>query len=105
MTKQNPEKYIPLDISLQFEDLDQLEKLETASEFKDILFESVAEALKFVAKSKDPKIELFKISNLDIIISLSKENYVKTLNNVIEYYTAKEEYIKCGELNKLKKKL
>lgn len=105
MAKKSPKTYVPLDISLHFDDLDQLEKLETTPEFKDILFESVVEALIFVSKSKDPKIALFRIPTLDMVITLSKENYNKVLENIIKHYTIKEEYNKCSELTKLKKKL
>lgn len=105
MAKKQSKIYVPLDISLQFDSLEQLEKLETTVEFKDILFESVIEALNFVSKTKDPKISLFRIPTLDMVIVLSKKNYNKILDNMIIYYTEKDNFQRCIELTKLKKKL
>jgi len=105
MANKEKQVYIPLDMALHFNNLDELDQLNTDQKFRELVYEEVIKAMEFVSVNKDIKIDLFNISNLDIMISLSKKNYIKVIDNMIKYYTKKENYTKCGELTKLKQKL
>ena len=103
--KKKIDKYEPLSIKLDSVTEEDLNKLRKNNEFKEIIYEEVIKVFEFTSKHNLPKSTLFIIPNLDLTVNVVKKNYKPIIDNILKYYTEKEDYNKCIELTKLKEKL
>lgn len=94
--------YKPLSINLDSLSDEDLRNLDKDNEFKELLYEEMIKVFEHTAKFNLPKSTLFNIHNLDITVSAKKDSYKPIIENIIKYYTLKEDYDKCIKLTKLK---
>jgi len=98
------QKFIPLDITLQFEHPDDLNETFKDEDLLGKIYEGVIMAIK-ARNKKSPKTTIMTLTNMDLMVSLQKKNYKKAVDKAIEFYTKKEDYNKCIELMNLKNEL
>ena len=95
---------IPLKITLNFDDVEDLEALKGSEEFLDLIYKAVVAALKQAIRKNKSECVLFNIVNLDLKIKIKKNQYKELLNNCIIYYEKLEDYTTCQELVELKQR-
>jgi len=97
--------HTPLTIILKFDEPEEIKNLYESEEFKTLIYVETEKALDFIVKNKPEKIDLFKLSNIGLMVSIPKEGYGDLFDKVTEYYSGKDNFEKCIELNKLKELL
>lgn len=97
--------HTPLSIVLQFDESKELENLYKSKDFNKLIYEETEKTLDFIIKNKPEKIDLFKLTNIGLMVSVSKDGYGDLIDNVIKYYEGSNNYEKCSELIKLKEQL
>lgn len=103
--KINIKKQDPTFIELVWDDKQDLINLKNESNFTNFV---LRESYKLVKKAIDnnlPKVELFNIYNLCILIEVKKSNYASILEKVMEMYVLEEDYEECSKIKKLIKKI
>lgn len=103
--KINKKKQDPTFIELVWDDKQDLINLKNESNFTNFV---LRESYKLVKKAIDnnlPKVELFNIYNLCILIEVKKSNYASILEKVMEMYVLEEDYEECSKIKKLIKKI
>lgn len=103
--KKKPAEYAPLNLVIEFNESSDLNSLSSNADFKKVIYEEMGKIFEFISKNKPEKMDVFKLNNLGITITLTKSEYKKALEKTIQYYTEQEDYIKCSELDKLKNKI
>jgi hypothetical protein len=74
-------------------------------ELKDIVIEETLFAIKEGIDKRKKSILLFEIADSNYYIELEKDKWKLSLENVLDYYTEKEEYDMCIECRDLINKL
>jgi hypothetical protein len=98
-------EYAPLNLVLEFNETNDLNALYNSADFKKVIYDEMHKIFEFISKNKPEKMDIFKLNNLGITVTLPKLEYKKALEKTIQYYTEQEDYIKCSELDKLKNKI
>ena len=95
------------DVSLEiiYDHKEELEELIESRDFHQLLLDESIKVIEESLKMKENEVKLFSISNLDCFIILNKIDFPKVINKAIELYESLEDYDKCAELVKLKKKV
>jgi hypothetical protein len=92
-------------LEIAYHKREELLKLSNSDEFVDFIIDDSYKTIKKAIADGLEKVELFNILNLSIIIELERKNFRKVLNKIIQHYIGYEEYEKCSEIQKLKKKI
>lgn len=70
-------------------------------EFKDVIMQELVIAVKDGLQKKKDYIELFEISDSKVCVNLEKKEWKSPLNEVLNYFSEKEDYDKCVEIRDL----
>ena len=88
-------------IELIYDDRKELLKLSEKSEFCEFILNDSIKAIKKAIKYKQPKVNLFNISNLSVIIEINKSQYKSVLTQAEKLYASMEDYEECSKIKKL----
>lgn len=92
-------KIYPLSVTTPVEALLEAEVL------VDLVYTEVLPAIQQAVKSKKSTATLFQVNSSDTYMELPKSEWVTAIDSCISYYSTKEKYELCTELNTLKTKL
>ena len=92
-------------IELIYDNKEDLLKLAEKSEFCEFILNDSIKAIKKAIKYKQPKANLFNISNLSVIIEIKQTQYESVLKQAVKHYASRENYEECSKLKKLIDKL
>ena len=87
-------------IELIYDDKEDLLKLAKKSEFCEFILNDSIKAIKKAIKYKHPKVNLFNISNLSVIIEINKSQYKSVLTQAEKLYASMEDYEECSKIKK-----
>ncbi len=68
---------------------------------KKYVYNVLLEAIRHALDKNKSEVELFKIHNSNICLSIHKKDWKHTLNKAIEFYSDQENYEKCQEYKTL----
>ena len=94
-----------LSLEILYDHKEELSELVESEDFHQLLLDESIKVIEESLKIKDNEVKLFSITNLDCFLILKKSNFSKVIDKTIKFYEAKEDYNKCAELIKLKKKV
>lgn len=86
----------------------KIEQVYNHPELKRIVIKELIEAVKEGIRTKRKSINLFQISDSDLIIEVSREDWKPALNKALNYYAeldTTEDYKKCVEIRDMIKQL
>jgi hypothetical protein len=95
---------IPLKITLNFDDVEDLEALKGSEEFLDLIYKAVVAALKQAIRKNKSECVLFEVVNHNAKIKVKKDQYKDLLGKCVIYYEQLEDYTTCQELVELKQR-
>jgi hypothetical protein len=81
------------------------DQIKDIPQLKDIVIDETVFAIKDGIEKNKNVISLFEVAYTNYFIELEKPKWKSTLENVIEYYVEKEDYVKCAEIRDLITKL
>jgi len=99
--KVNKKKQDPTFIELVWDDKQDLVSLKNEIKFTDFILRESYKSVKRAIENNLPKVELFNIYNLCILIEVKKSNYVSILEKVMELYVLEEDYEECSKIKNL----
>tara|TARA_B100000902_G_C27122099_1_gene819191 strand:- start:92 stop:433 length:342 start_codon:yes stop_codon:yes gene_type:complete len=105
MSKTTPKINKGTIIELIYDDKKDLIKLAEKSEFCEFILKDSLKAIEKAIKYKLPKVNLFNIANLSIVIELDKLQYKSVLTQAEKFYANMEDYEECSRIKKLIDKL
>ena len=100
MSKTKPTLNKATNIELIYDDKEDLLKLAKKSEFCEFILNDSIKAIKKAIKYKHPKVNLFNISNLSVIIEINKSQYKSVLTQAEKLYASMEDYEECSKIKK-----
>lgn len=68
---------------------------------KNILFENVFNNIKSSYKTNKKEIIICDVTQLEVSISIPRDNWVNVLQTILDYYVVIEDYSMCTQINKL----
>jgi len=92
-------------IELVWEDKQDLIDLSNETVFTNFILRESYKTVKKVVNNNLPKVELFNIFNLSIIVEVKKQHYASILEKVMNIYELDEDYEECSKIKKLIKKI
>ena len=101
MSKTKPILNKATTIELIYDNKEDLLKLAEKSEFCEFILNDSIKAIKKAIKYKQPKVNLFNISNLSVIIEINKSQYKSVLTQSEKLYASMEDYEECSKIKKL----
>ena len=101
MSKTKPILNKATTIELIYDNKEDLLKLAEKSEFCEFILNDSIKAIKKAIKYKQPKVNLFNISNLSVIIEINKSQYKSELTQAEKLYASMEDYEECSKIKKL----
>jgi hypothetical protein len=94
-----------LSLEIIYDHKEELEELIESKDFHQLLLDESIKVIEESLKVKGNEVKLFSISNLDCFITLNRLDFPKVISKAIQLYESLEDYDKCAELVKLKKKV
>ena len=94
-------KQDPTFIELVWDDKQDLVDLKDESKFTNFILKESYKLVKKAIENNLPKVELFNIYNLCILIEVKKSNYSSILEKVVELYLLDEDHEECSKIKKL----
>jgi|TARA_R110000764_G_scaffold232383_1_gene324705 hypothetical protein len=103
--KTKKEKDISTTIELVWESKQDLVDLSNQNIFTNFILNSSYETIKKAITQNLPKVELFNIFNLSVIVEVKKTHYSSILEKVMVLFLEEENYEECSKIKKLIKKI
>jgi len=94
-----------LSLEIIYDHKEELEELIESKDFHQLLLDESIKVIEESLNMKKNEVKLFSISNLDCFIILNRLDFPKVITKAIQLYESLEDYDKCAELVKLKKKV
>jgi len=94
-----------LSLEILYDHKEELNELVESRDFHQLLLDESIKVIEESLKAKENEVKLFSISNLDCFIILNRLDFPKVITKAIELYESLEDYDRCAELVKLKKKV
>lgn len=84
---------------------ESFEKVAQHPVIKHVIINELVIAIEDGLNKNKNSVVLFKISDSDLCVELDKSNWSSSLNNALNYFIEKEDYIKCAEIRDLINKI
>lgn len=94
-----------LAVEIIYDDKEDLDILTESEDFHKLLFDEVVTGIEEALESKASTAKIIYIPNLECSVTIYRRNFRAAIEGVIKFYEKQEDYAKCAELVKLKKKV
>jgi hypothetical protein len=94
-----------LSLEILYDHKEELDELVESKDFHKLLLDEAIKVIEGCLTKEINEVKLYLITNLDCFLILQKSNFSKVISKAIKLYEAEEDYDKCAELVKLKKKV
>ena len=78
-----------------------IELEEYSSKNKIKLMEHVINTIHYAIEENLPSVEVFQFKNSDFVITISENEYMNNINNIMNYYIKNEKYEYCSKVTQL----
>lgn len=94
-----------LSVEILYDDKEDLDILTESKDFHKLLFDEVVTGVEEALESNTTTAKIIYIPNLECSVTIYRRNFKDAIEGVIKFYEKQEDYVKCAELVKLKKKV
>lgn len=94
-----------LAVEIIYDDKEDLDILTESEDFHKLLFDEVVTGIEEALESQTSTAKIIYIPNLECSVTIYRRNFRAAIEGVIKFYEKQEDYAKCAELVKLKKKV
>jgi len=94
-----------LSVEILYDDKEDLDILTESEDFHKLLFDEVVIGIEEALETQSNTAEVIDIPNLECSVTIYRRNFKTALEGVIKFYENQEDYKKCAELVRLKKKV
>ncbi len=94
-----------LSVEILYDDKEDLDVLTESEDFHKLLFDEVVTGIEEALESISTTAKIIYIPNLECSVTIYRRNFKSAIEGVIGFYEKYEDYKKCAELVKLKKKV
>ena len=104
MKNEKPERDI-LSIEILYDDKEDLNELVESEDFNKLLLNEAITSIQDALEKGEDKALVAYLSNLECKVLLDKEYFPPIIDKAIAFYEQEEDYVKCGELVKIKQQV
>ena len=94
-----------LSVEILYDDKEDLDVLTESEDFHKLLFDEVISGIEEALETNFTQAKIIYIPNLECSVTIYRRNFKAAIEGVIKFYEQQEDYAKCAELVKLKKKV
>jgi len=91
-----------ISIEILYDDKEDLNELVESEDFNKLLLNEAVSSIEEALEKGEDKALVAYLSNLECKVLLNKEHFIPIIDKAIAFYEQEEDYVKCGELVKLK---
>jgi len=104
MGKENKKREI-LSVEILYDDKEDLDVLTESEDFHKLLFDEVVVGIEEALETNFTQAKIIYIPNLECSVIIYRRNFKAAIEGVIKFYEKQEDYNKCAELVRLKRKV
>jgi hypothetical protein len=104
MGKENKKREI-LSVEILYDDKEDLDVLTESEDFHKLLFDEVVAGIEEALETNFTQAKIIYIPNLECSVIIYRRNFKAAIEGVIKFYEKQEDYNKCAELVRLKRKV
>ncbi len=104
MEEENKKREI-LSVEILYDDREDLDILTESEDFHKLLFDEVVAGIEEALETNFTQAKIIYIPNLECSVVMYRRNFKAAIEGVIKFYEKQEDYDKCAELVRLKRKV
>jgi hypothetical protein len=94
-----------INLQISYNDKEDLEAISNNEDFIAFALQQSLDVVLQAIEDDKPKVELFNIVNLSLIVEIDSTQYIPTLKKIQEHYSQLEDFDKCIEIQDVISKL
>jgi len=94
-----------INLQISYDTKEDLEIISNSEDFITFALQQSLDVILQAIEDNKPKIELFNIVNLSLIVEIDSTQYIPVLKKIQEYYAQLEDFDKCIEIQNVINKL